>query len=424
MLALKKTVLHDFHVEQGANMASFAHYEMPLWYKTGVKTEHLAVLQSVGIFDTSHMAAITVSGTGSRELLQQCLSKDFNICVGKNRTPLLDGKCVYGIFLNPDGTVIDDAIVYQLRPDKFMVIVNAGMGEPVAEHLLNSRDSDDVLVEDLTDRVGKMDIQGPRSAAVLSKILQHPKQLFDKLPYFSFKGGFGHCSSSTTVELTDGTSILVSRTGYTGEFGFELFVDIEQLRSLWNMVLNAGKEFGLTVCGLAARDSLRAGAVLPLSHQDIGSWPFLANPWQFALPWNDDRKSFSKDFIGADALLEETEADDTFAFAGFDPRKIAAGDSASVIDEAGEEIGRILTCTTDMSIGRDNGKIIGLSSAEKAANGTKIKGLSCGFILVNRKFDPGDIVYLTDGKRKLKVEIRLDVRPGRTARNSIKTMLI
>jgi len=424
MPAQKKTVLHDFHINQGAKMASFADYDMPLWYPTGVKSEHLAVILNAGIFDTSHMAAVTVKGKGSRELLQYCLSKDMDACIGLKKGLLIEGKCVYGIFLNPDGTVIDDAIVYQLQRDHYMVIVNAGMGGPIAEHLQNSCDDNRVIVEDLTDLVGKMDIQGPKSAKILKKIIKNPDLLFDGLSYFSFKGGFGNCCSNVNIELTDGTKILVSRTGYTGEFGFELFVEIDQLRPLWDKLLKAGEEYGLTACGLASRDSLRAGAVLPLSHQDIGPWPFLANPWKFALPWNDDEKSFSKDFIGADALLDEENADFTLPFAGFDPRKIAAGEGTYVIDVKGENIGKILTCTTDMAIGRVDGEIRGLVSGDEVVGNFKPKGLSCGFLLLNRSFDEGQLVYLTDGKRKLKVEIRKDVRPGRTARRAIKKMLL
>lgn len=415
----KKTVLHSYHEKEGANMASFANYDMPLWYPTGVKAEHLAVINSAGIFDTSHMAVVVVRGEGAREVLQHCFSKDLDRCIGKNKTPLVDGKCVYGIYLNPDATVIDDAIVYQFEPQSFMVVVNAGMGAEIAKHMTNSGSEGKFSVEDLTDRAGKMDIQGPASGKILKKMIKDPDALFDRLGYFSFKGGFDECNSAVDVELLDGTKILVSRTGYTGEFGFELFVAIDKLEALWAMFLEAGKEFDLMPCGLAARDSLRAGAVLPLSHQDVGPWPFLENPWPFAVAWNDDGKSLSKDFIGAEALLLETEVDFTLAFAGFDPRKIAASESTYVIDAEGEKIGRILTCTTDMAIGRVDGEIVSLVTAE----GFKPKGLSCGFILVDRKFAPGDIVFLTDGKRKLRVEIRVDIRPGRTARRAIKTMI-
>ncbi len=187
----KKTVLHGWHVEQGANMALFGNYDMPLWYKTGAKAEHLAVIGAAGIFDTSHMAAVAIRGRGARALLQLCLSKDLQTCIGKEKTALVDGRCVYGIFLAEDGTVIDDAILYQLQPDSFMVVVNAGMGGIIAAHLKKYAAGQDVDIHDLTDKVGKMDIQGPLAAIILQKVLAHASTVFDRLSYFSFKGSFG-----------------------------------------------------------------------------------------------------------------------------------------------------------------------------------------------------------------------------------------
>ncbi len=413
----KETVLHSWHVDHGANMALFGGYDMPLWYKTGAKAEHLAVIQAAGIFDTSHMAAVSVRGEGARSLLQYCLSKDLERC--QRKTPLVDGRCVYGVFLNPDGTVIDDAIVYQLQAESFMVVVNAGMGGEIAGQLIKNAEERNVVVTDLTDRIGKMDIQGPDSARILKKILQDPASVFDQLVYFSFKGGFGDLQTAQPVALADGTPVLISKTGYTGEFGFELFVAIDRLTALWSMVLEAGEAMGLLACGLAARDSLRAGAVLPLSHQDIGSWPFLHTPWEFALPLNDDGKTFSKDFIGGEALQKQSWSKYTLPFAGFDPRKIGAGEASFVVSETGERIGTILTCTTDMAIDRVDGEIVSVAGMKDF----QAKGLCCGFVLLDKKYLPGEQVILTDGKRKIKVEIRADVRPNRTARNSIKTMV-
>jgi aminomethyltransferase len=417
----KKTVLHNWHMEQGANMALFGNYDMPLWYKTGAKAEHLAVIQAAGIFDTSHMAAVAVRGAEARSLLQLCLSKDLETCIGKEKKPLDNGRCVYGIFLGEDGTVIDDAIVYQLQPETFMVVVNAGMGGIIAAHLAKHGAGKDAAVVDLTDRVGKMDIQGPHAAQILARVLRDPQAVFDKMVYFSFKGGFGDLKTGAPVALTDGTPVLVSRTGYTGEFGFELFVEIDRLVPLWNMVLAAGQDKGLLACGLAARDSLRAGAVLPLSHQDIGGWPFLYNPWQFALSWNDDHTAFAKGFIGAEALRASTWQKYTLPFAGFDPRKIGAGEGSYVTSAAGERIGTILTCTTDMAIGRSDGaggEIVSVAGDRDF----QAKGLCCGFVLLDRPYKPGEQVVLTDGKRKIHVEIRADVRPNRTARSPIGKM--
>ncbi|MFH0783979.1 MAG: aminomethyltransferase family protein [Pseudomonadota bacterium] len=415
----KKTVLHGWHVERGANMALFGNYDMPLWYKSGAKAEHLAVIQAAGIFDTSHMAAVTVRGKGARSLLQLCLSKDLETCLGKDKTALIDGRCVYGIVLAEDGTVIDDAILYQLCSDTFMVVVNAGMGGVIAAHLEKHRTGQDVDIEDLTDKVGKMDIQGPLAAIILGKILADASNVFNRLPYFSFKGSFGTFGVESAVTLTDGTPVLVSRTGYTGEFGFELFVAIDHLLPLWTMLLEVGTDYGLLACGLAARDSLRAGAVLPLSHQDIGGWPFLHNPWQFALAWNEAMTAFTKNFTGGTALQKSDWRKFTLPFAGFDPRKINAGEGSYVTRESGERLGTILTCTTDMAIGRVNGEIVSLA----ANRDFQAKGLCCGFVLLDEECAPGEKIVLTDGKRKIGVEVRADIRPNRTARMPMDKML-
>lgn len=415
----KKTVLYDWHIGQGANMAEFGGYDMPLWYKTGAKAEHLAVIQAAGLFDTSHMAAVAVWGSGARSLLQLCLSKDLDTCIGRDKAPLGDGRCVYGVFLGEDGTVIDDAIVYQLQADAFMVVVNAGMGGAIAAHLTGHSPGREVVVKDLTDRVGKMDIQGPRAARILGGILNNPEGVFEGLTYFSFKGGFGELTTAVPVTLKDGTPLLLSRTGYTGEFGFELFVAIDRLAPLWSLLLGAGRDQGLLACGLAARDSLRAGAMLPLSHQDIGAWPFLYNPWQFALPWDPQMNAFGKEFIGGSALLHSTWKKYTLPFAGFDPRKIGAGEGSYVASTTGERLGAILTCTTDMAIGRVDGEIVSVAARPEFA----AKGLCCGFVLLEQPIAPGEQVVLTDGKREITVEIRADVRPNRTARSPIGKML-
>ncbi|SDP08224.1 aminomethyltransferase family protein [Desulforhopalus singaporensis] len=416
----KKTLLHKWHKEHGANMAAFGAYDMPLWYPKGAKGEHLAVINSAGIFDTSHMAVVIVDGAGARELLQRCVTKDLECCLGAKKTPLVEGRCVYGIILTPDAHVLDDCIVYQVTDAIYMVVVNAGMGAKVADHLLANASGLEVRVDDLTDQVGKIDVQGKDSARIVSKLLAAPGAVLEKMPYFSFKGWFGTGVGEGGVKLQDGTPILLSRTGYTGEFGFEIFVDPAKLVSLWKMLLEAGEEFSLEPCGLAARDSLRAGAVLPLSHQDIGDWPFAENPWSFAVAEKQEDGGFTKKFIGSEFLKNFQPSEFTLPFAGFDPRKMVVSEKSYVASSEGDKIGTILTCATDMAIGRVEGDIVSIGSSQE---GFVPKGLSCGFVKVNQKLAEGTIIFLTDGKRKIKVEIRSDVRPDRTARRPIKEML-
>jgi aminomethyltransferase len=424
---MKTTPLHDWHTQKNANMAAFGGYEMPLWYPSGAKAEHLAVITGAGLFDTSHMAVLTLHGPAVRALLQRCFSKDLERCLGPQKTPLIIGRCVYGVFLNADAGVIDDAIVYQCGDQEYMLVVNASMGAPIAAHLRqHNQENPGAVIVDLSDQVGKMDLQGPAAARILGRILKDPAQVFEKMVYFSFKGTFDPLRlAGVSVQLLDSTPVMVSRTGYTGEFGFELFVAPAHVEKLWNLLLAAGAAESILPCGLASRDSLRAGAGLPLSHQDIGPWTFGCNPWLFVLPWNEEGNGFTKEFTGASALQAAGDIPCTLPFAGYDPRKITISDKSLVTDLGGTPIGSILTCTTDMAIDRVGATIVSLATPGAAGNPEPFtpRGLCCGFVRVERMLPAGTEVVLTDGKRKLKVEIRDQIRPDRTARKPMQTML-
>lgn len=418
-----KTLLHGWHVAQGANMADFCCHEMPLWYPSGLKNEHLAVLTHAGMFDTSHMAMVMLRGKDGFNLLQHCFTRDLRACIGKGKTPLVPFKCVYGAFLNHRGETVDDAIVYEFDEENYLIVVNAGMGSVIAGHLLENRGKYEVELEDISPRVGKMDIQGPLSARILGKILAEPEKTFDRLGYFSFKGHFDAASpGADSVRLNDGTPILLSRSGYTGEFGFEIYVEQEQFVSVWETVFEAGANMGMIPCGLGARDSLRTGAMLPLSHQDTGPWPFINNPWTLALPFNEDKSAFTKEFIGSEALLNIKNPEFTYAFLGDDLRKVSTGDPAVVLDSAGTEIGSVLTCVTDMGIDRHQGRIYSIASPDKP-EGFNPRGLSCGFIKVRTMLAEGDRVELKDQRRRLKATIVNDIRPDRTAHRPIREMI-
>ncbi len=273
---------------------------------------------------------------------------------------------------------------------------------------------------DLTDRVGKVDVQGPMAAKILGKVLAAPETIFEKLPYFSFKGHFdANNRLADTVRLTGGTPVLLSRTGYTGEFGFEIYTTVRQVVKIWEQIFKAGQDLGLVACGLAARDSLRAGAVLPLSHQDIGNWSFVNHPWHFALPFNGSQTSFTKSFIGDKALLHVKTPEYTYAFVGKDLRKVSTEDQAKVLDFQGNEIGQVLTCVSDMGIGLYNGRIFSVASPNKPQD-FRPRGLCCGFMKVKSQMKRHDIVFLKDKHRKIEVKIVEDIRPDRTARCRIE----
>ena len=301
---------------------------------------------------------------------------------------------------------------------------NAGMGDTIAAHLGEQAAAPEtVQIEDLTDRLGKIDIQGPAAVRILAGILADPEAVFENLPYFAFKGYFETADfAGPTVLLKNGTPVLVSRTGYTGEFGFELFVTADAAVALWEDLLAAGEAFGLVPCGLAARDSLRAGAVLPLSHQDIGHWPFRNHPWPFALPWDESQAQFTKTFVGSQALLADADTEYTLPYAGFDLRKVTDLENTVVVDEDDRELGAVLTCATDMGIGRVQERIFSVASPDKP-EGFKAKGLCCGFVKVKSNLPAGTRIFLKDSRRKLKAVIADDIRPDRTARRPLKEML-
>ena len=421
----KTTPLHPWHVGRSASMACFGGYHMPLWYPAGAKAEHLAVLTAAGLFDTSHMALLSLHGRGARTLLQRCCCRDLERCLGKARGPLVPGRSVYTMFLDERGFVIDDAIVSQCADADYTVVVNASMGAAVAAHLA-AHNREGARIVDWTDRLGKMDLQGPRAPRILARVLKEAERVFAGLVTFSFKGSFAPeaLPAATPAQLSDGTPVLVSRTGYTGEVGFELFVDRAHTASLWEQLLAAGADDGLLPCGLAARDSLRAGAGLPLSHQDIGPWLFARNPWLFVLPM-DGQGGFTKEFVGAAALVADGDHHHTLAFAGFDPRKVAAGEQSRVMDPDGRELGRVLTCATDMAIDRVDGRIVSLTTPSEHGRPADFtpRGLCCGFVRVSEPLPAGAIVHLAEGRRTLKVEIRDEIRPDRTARQSLTRFL-
>jgi aminomethyltransferase len=375
---------------------------MPLWYSTGSVKEHLAVIEKSGLFDIGHMDLLRVEGKGAFDLIQLCLTRDIS--------NLKVGACGYSMILNEQGHVVDDTIVYSLGEGKYILIVNAAMGPTVRQHLERCG-TFQAKVADESGRFSKIDLQGPASPAIVKKLLEKGRGTIEGLRYFQFRGDYADPASETA--FAGNIPILLSRTGYTGEVGFEIVMPYDKTLDVWNMILDAGRD-DVVPCGLAARDSLRTGAVLPLSHQDIGSWPFVHTPWDFALP-RDKEGKFTKNFIGS-GIYDAPPSLFTYPFCGFDPRKVETH-GASVLLE-GVPVGTVSTCAIDMAIGRAGGKIYSAASPGKPES-FKARGLACGFVRVDRPLEPGAKVTLKDSRRSVEVEIVSDIRPDRTARVKI-----
>jgi aminomethyltransferase len=235
MQTLLRTPLYDRHVALGARLVPFAGWEMPVQYE-GVIPEHRAVRTDAGAFDVSHMGELIVEGTGAREFLQSVLSND----IGR----LDAGLAQYTLLTNEQGGIVDDLIVYELAPERFLLIVNASNREADFAWL-HERESNDADVRDASEDYALIAVQGPRSLERLG---------LPVAPAFTFAEG----------EI-DGVACTVNRTGYTGEQGVELLVETDAAGELWDRVL----ERGVVPCGLGARDTLRLEVCYPLHGNDI-----------------------------------------------------------------------------------------------------------------------------------------------------------
>lgn len=402
---VEKTPLNDVHRKLEGQLTDFGGWEMPLWYKAGAVKEHLFLIEKCGIFDICHMCLVRVTGKDAFGLLQLCLTR--------NIEKLAKGACGYTMILDEKGSVVDDCIVYNMNENRedYLLVVNSHRGSIVADHLKKHMGSFKAEVKDEQGVFGKIDLQGPKSVEILKKVLE--KGSLDGIKYFNFTGDYD-AAKNKDVLLRGGIPALLSRTGYTGELGFEILVPAAKTVDVWNMLMDAGGD-DILPCGLASRDSLRMGAVLPLSQQDIGPWPFVNTPWDFALP-RDKEGKLTKSFIGS-TIYDNPPSLYVYAFCGYDPRKVDAHSNARVLLD-GTDIGLVSTCCVEVACSRVDGKIVGTASPDKPKD-FKPKGLVAGCVRVDRKLAPGTKVTLKDERRSIEVEIVTDIRPGRTARVAI-----
>ena len=278
MGSLKKSPLHDRHVELGAKFAEFGGWQMPLEYPTGVLKEHTAVRDSVGIFDVSHLGKAAVRGPGAAEFVNASLSND----LGKIR----HGKAQYTLCCDAQtGGIIDDLIAYLFSDDVVFLVPNAANTAEVVARLADAA-PDSVSVTNMHEQEAILAVQGAEADEVLDAV---------GLP-------IGHEYMSFVEAGFDGSSIYVCRTGYTGERGYEIVAPNDAAGPLWDALMAAGAEHGILPCGLGARDTLRTEMGYPLHGQDIGPD---VTPNQARLGW---AVGWKKDaFWGKDALVAEKE---------------------------------------------------------------------------------------------------------------------
>ncbi|MDO5483558.1 MAG: glycine cleavage system aminomethyltransferase GcvT [Desulfovibrionaceae bacterium] len=237
-----RTPLTAWHEAQGAKMAPFAGWLMPIQYE-GILVEHQHTRQHAGLFDICHMGEFRIQGAGADAALSAAVSH--------NLSTLAPGKCRYGFLLNAEGGVLDDCIVYRYGPDNFMVVVNAACAANDFA-VLRSRLPEGIELTDISEQTAKLDLQGPESVDVLETALG---ENFHDLAYFGFR-----------ETAYDGAPLLVSRTGYTGELGFELYLPAEKALAFWTHLLADAR---VKPVGLGARDTLRLEAGLPLYGHEL-----------------------------------------------------------------------------------------------------------------------------------------------------------
>lgn len=267
----KKTPLYDKHVALKGKMVPFGGYIMPVQYDKGIIAEHMAVRTKAGLFDVSHMGEVIFEGPGALATLNHLLTNDY--------TSLAVGRVRYGVMCQEDGGCLDDLIVYRLGEEKYLVVVNAANHDKDVAHMKPNL-LPDTTFTDISDETGLLALQGPESKAIITKILES-----GELPEKYY-------SASQHVTLA-GIDCLVSRTGYTGEFGYEIFCPADRAADLWDTILTAGADNGILPCGLGARDTLRLEAAMPLYGHEMNE---TVNPLETGLDFGV--KMNKADFIG------------------------------------------------------------------------------------------------------------------------------
>jgi aminomethyltransferase len=277
---LKRTPLHDSHISLGARMVDFVGWEMPVQY-SGPIPEHMAVRQAAGLFDVSHMGEIEVRGEEALALVQRLTTND--------AAKLQDNQVQYSTMINEQGGVIDDLLVYRITDTYYLLVVNAGGTDTDFDWIQQHAGSLNVEAHNTSDGFALLALQGPRAEFILQRICDH---MLDRIPYY--------WSQQIAV---DGLDCRVSRTGYTGEDGFEILCYAADARHIWNRLLIIGQADGLIPCGLAARNTLRLEAAFRLYGNDMD---LTTTPLEAGLGWVV--KLNKGDFTGRDALQRQKSA--------------------------------------------------------------------------------------------------------------------
>ncbi len=347
---LKKTPLYDRHIEAGAKMSPFGGFDMPIEY-SGIVSEHEAVRKQVGVFDVSHMGEVLVAGPEAVRFVNYIFTNDVS--------NLTIGKILYGMMLNPDGGTVDDLLVYRMEEQKFLLVINASNIDKDVAWIMTHAQAFNVRAINCSDDWAEIAVQGPASETMLMSVLGID---VTDLSFYEFK------------QLADGT--IVSRTGYTGEDGFEVYSTPRRIDSMWQKLMDAGA----MPCGLGCRDTLRFEAGLPLYGDELTDSisPIEAGLGMFV-------KTEKPEFIGREAVIRQKTDGVSRKIVGLEIEGPAIGRHGyDVLDCDGNKVGEVTTGYRSITLGRN--LAMAIVEADCAKLGTKLQ------VQVRRKIFPAQVI--------------------------------
>lgn len=325
---MKNTALSQTHEKLGAKMVPFAGYNMPVSYE-GINIEHETVRNGVGVFDVSHMGEFLIEGPNALDLIQKVTSND--------ASKLTVGKAQYSCLPNETGGIVDDLIVYKIKEETYLLVVNASNIEKDWNHISKYNKEYKAEMKDLSEKYSLLAIQGPKAVEAMQSITSVDLQ---QIKFYNF----------VVSDFAGIDYVIISATGYTGSGGFEIYCKNTEVKQVWDKVFEAGAKFGIKPIGLAARDTLRLEMGYCLYGNDITDE---TSPFEAGLGWIT---KFTKDFVNSEALAKEKEHGPNQKLVAFElndrgiPRQ-----GYDIVDGQGKTIGKVTSGTMSPSLGKGIG---------------------------------------------------------------------
>ena len=350
----KKTCLYSKHVALGALMQPFAGYDMPIQYSS-IIDEHEAVRTRCGVFDVSHMGEAVITGNDAERYVNHIFTNDVR-AIGA-------GGVLYGMMLYPDGGTVDDLLVYKMTDDKYLLVINAANTDKDLAWMRQNAEGFDVCIEDASPHYSQLAVQGPDAEAVMAEVLGIECK---ELAFYTFK----------TVTAANGEEIIVSRTGYTGEDGFEIYADSDTINCYWDKLIESGR---CKPCGLGCRDTLRFEVGLPLYGNELSAEisPVMAGLSMFC-------KLDKAEFIGKEAIAAQKADGVSRKVVGIELAGHAVPRHGYTVLADGKEVGTVTTGYQSISTGRS--VCMALVDAAYAKLGTQLD------VQIRKKTFPGTVV--------------------------------